>query len=74
MPKVPIWIIGAKVNEVTTTERVNMSEMGTIIVTNQNNYSNRNDRVVTYVPPQNQTSAPRQGGGNMARIEICCRR
>ena len=33
------------------------------------NYGNSNDRNGPYVPPQNHEVAPRDGGGNMARVE-----
>ena len=33
------------------------------------NYGNRNDRNVSYVPPQNHEVTPRDDGGSMARVE-----
>ena len=33
------------------------------------NYGNRNDRNVSYVPPQNHEVTPRDGGDSMARVE-----
>ena len=81
VPKALIRKIGAKVKGtkvrtmVTTIVRVIMSEKETTIATTTLigvTMVYRNDRNGPYVPPQNREVTPRDGGGSMSRLRICC--
>lgn len=55
-----------------TIKRVNVSEIRTTTTKNnfnRNNYVNRNEKGDPYGPPQNREAAPKDGGGNMKRVE-----